>query len=633
MTDSSGFSVQVSVDPASGLKALPDHVASDLFRAYPIPGGKFLLHNPRNGKRAMVMPEVYSALLLCRQFKSLEQHAANVIAANPDIQVQPDEIKKVLKNMLDSGMMVSARQVCENLKQEPEPTSASDEPGLPVVAIITWERPEALERLLSSIASNCNSKNFHSLYVIDDSRTQENITRNQAVVEEMVASVEAPLRYFGRAEQQVLLDELVEQLPEHESAIRFLADHSRWEDLWTAGLSRNLALLLSCGRRLVMVDDDAVCDVYDPPLLKPNISFSDEPRETRFYEYEQDWAHLHQPLNPDPINRHMQCLGMTFSTALSELGKNNLKPMGMSNATALLASELTADSPVLMTECGSVGCPGTRDNTWLPYLTEASLKRMLSSADNTTSALTRRKVWSGRNHPHFAPRSNMSQITGFDNRQMLPPYLPILRGQDRLFGYMLDFVFPGSVVLDYPWAVPHLPLPERGWRDRDLDFTPPDSFPVFFMENILENKANCHSVVPTERLSALAGWLEDMAGASDETLATKYRDDRLHKGAERLDLLTSLLQKAESTPVNWQNYLRNGIRQLNVDLDRASREDLPLKGLPARLEGSELIKFWKDVWIDFAAAMNAWQEIRVAAANIVSSTETGRGPADQGLSG
>ena len=48
------------------------------------------------------------------------------------------------------------------------------------------------------------------------------------------------------------------------------------------------------------------------------------------------------------------------------------------------------------------------------------------------------------------------------------------------------------------------------------------------------------------------------------------------------------LEKTEQAPVNWQNYLRNGITQLNADLDLASREDFVVKGLPAALPYDEL---------------------------------------------
>jgi hypothetical protein len=600
MTDKTEFSLDISVNPASGLEPLPDLVACDLCKAYPVSDGTLLLHNTRNGKRAMVTPEVYASLLICIKFQSLDQHVANIIAKHPGMQGQQADIHKVLKKMLDDGMMISAKKVSKRLKSAVNISTLKKDAAKPVVAIITWERPQALERLLASIAANCNTKEFHRLYVIDDSRITENISGNKALVEKFASAMDTPLRYFGQEEQDKLLNDLVMRLPDNEDAIRFLADQSRWRSHWTSGLARNLALLVSSGHHLVMMDDDTICDVFSPPQPKPNIRFSDDPREADFFGNEQEWAALHQPMNPDPVNRHMQCLGLTFSEALAVLGESHLKPTGFSNATALEVSELQADSPVLMTECGSLGCPGTTRNTWLPNMAPDSLKQMLASQEKTTYSLTSRKVWSGRNQPQFTPRPNMSAMTGFDNRQMLPPYFPIERGEDKLFGFLLDFIFPQAVTLDFPWAIQHLPIPEREWRSGDLNFTPSDSFPMFFFGMILEYKSSCRSGTPTERLSALSAWFKDLAATPGDSLARMYRDCRLRDSSERLQQLNTLLTMADQTPVNWQNYLRNGIQQLSADLDKVSRTDFPVRGL------------------GFATALEAWPEIRKAAASILT---------------
>ena len=619
MTEKSEFSLIMPINPVSTFKTLPQWVAFDLCHAYPVPDGNLLLRNTQNGKRAMVQPEVYASLVHCERFKTLSQHTAHIVGLNPGMQGQEDDIRSVLKSMLDSGIMLSAKSECERLKLKTEDQTEEGADAAPVAAIITWERPQALERLLESIATNCDTAKLHRLYIIDDSRKSENIKQNQALVERFASMINTPLRYFGQDEQQSLLNGLVEQLPEHKNEIRFLADQARWKDHWTSGLARNLALLLSCGRRLIMLDDDAICDLYNPPQQSPDITFSDSPREAEFFKNEQEWEYLKQPLNPDPINRHMQCLGLSLSEALDVLGQNHLKPAGFADATALQLSELHADSTVLVTECGSLGCPGTDDNTWLPDMAPASLKRMLGSLERTSHALSTRKVWSGRNQPHFSPHANMSQITGFDNRQMLPPYLPILRGEDQLFGIMLDFIFPGSVVLDYPWAAPHLPVPDRQWRDRDLNFTPADSFPKFFVGKIIEQKSFCQSTSAGDRLSYLTNWFENMACSSADSLLSMYRDSRLRGDTERLGHLSMLMETADSAPVNWQNYLRNGISQLNNDLNLASREDFVVKGLPATMDTDELIIFWKTVWADFASALKAWPKIRDAAAELIKS--------------
>jgi len=613
----SDFLMDISVTPGTGFKPLPDRVAFDLCKAYPASGGNLLIHNTQNGKRAMVMPEVYATLVNCSQFQTLDHHVANIIDKNPGMQGQQDNIRSVLQNMLDSGIMVSARQISDSLKDKAESIPEQNADNYPIVAIITWERPKALERLLKSIASNCDSDKVKRFYVIDDSREAENISQNQTLVEKFAEQLNAPLQYFGQQEQQSLLSNLSTRLPQHEDAIRFLADQSEWRDHWTSGLARNIALLLSSGHRLVMMDDDTICDVYNPARPKPEISFSDYPREAEFFAEDADWAAWHQPLNPDPIDRHMQCLGLSFSQALKVLGEHHLKPAGFTNATALLTSELQKDSAVLMTECGSLGCPGTGNNTWLPDMAPASLKAMLTSKQKTSNALNKRMLWSGRNHPHFAPRANMSPITGFDNRQMLPPYLPIERGEDRLFGNMLGYVFPTAVTLDYPWAVPHLPMPQRHWQDKDRNFTPHDSFPVFFVERIISQKSSCLAASPAGRLATLADWFNGLAVASPETLQTMYQDSRLRSSSELSMHLSSLLAADDSSPDEWQDYLKNGIQALSIDMDKASRPDFQVKGRPSSLEGPELIAFWQETWSGFATALNAWSDIRNAAINIL----------------
>jgi len=224
VSDPTGFSVDMNVEPAGSFKPLPDWVAFDLCLAYPVPGGNLLLHNTRNGRRAMVKPEVYAAMQHCRQFRTIEQHTATLVGLESAMQGQEADVRNVLQGMLNGGMMVSAKRACDGFKVK-SGADAADQPGTaPVVAILTWERPQALERLLESVASNCASEKFHRLYVIDDSRKSENIEANRALAERFAARMASPLEYFGQEEQRAFVEELVQRLPAHENAIRFVAD-------------------------------------------------------------------------------------------------------------------------------------------------------------------------------------------------------------------------------------------------------------------------------------------------------------------------------------------------------------------------------------------------------------------------
>lgn len=619
MNNKTDFLKDVPVSPdSSNFKPLPERVAFDECNVYLIPGGKLLLRNKRTGNRVVVMPEVHATLVSCDQFRTLDEHIDHLITSNPGMQGHQADIRQVLQAMLDNNIMVSARTFCDGLKRKTEPTETVAKTDKPVVVILTWERPAALERLLKSINTNCDTEKFHQLYVVDDSRGADNIRQNREITAKYTFALKAPVQYFGQSEQQSLLKSLCRQLPEHEDAIHFLADQSRWRDHWTSGLARNLALLLSCGHRLVMLDDDTICDVFEPGQLRPDISISDSPREADFFSSEQEWISQHQAINPDPINRHMQCLGLPLSAALGVFGESNLKPAGLSNANVLLMNELSPASPVLVTECGSLGCPGIGKNTWLPDMAPDSIARMLSSPQKTSNALNTRMVWTGRVQPHISSRPNMSQITGFDNRQMLPPYMPIMRSEDRLFGYLLDCVFPGGVSLEYPWAIPHLPMPLNQWRTEDRDFTPGPSFPVSFYEQLLEQKFDCKAEQPTARLAAISAWFKDLAAAPKETLIADHRNSVLRDTAEQLRNLTRLLDTGKSSPDDWREYLEQGIEQLSASFQTAGGEEFQISGLPADLEEDELINFWKQTWSGFASALTAWPEIRKAAEAILA---------------
>jgi hypothetical protein len=57
----------------------------------------------------------------------------------------------------------------------------------------------------------------------------------------------------------------------------------------------------------------------------------------------------------------------------------------------------------------------------------------------------------------------MTTVTAYDHRDLLPPFLPLGRGQDTLFGALLDMIAPTHYVAYLPYTVAHRPeLPRLG---------------------------------------------------------------------------------------------------------------------------------------------------------------------------
>jgi hypothetical protein len=523
MNDKTDFSLDLSLNQPLSHEPQVELFAFDECKTYPLPERRLLIRNPNNGKSAIIMPEVLSALTLCKTFRSLEDHIRHVEQGMPALRGQPEQIRSVLGAMIRDGMLVTASSLCASINSAV--ASGDDQDAPAVVAIITCDRPAALKRLLDSIHEQGGPACFETLYVVDDSRAAGHIDSNRKHVTDFSGQSAIKTEYIGREQQQALMNEAIARNPEHEESIRFLIDFERWKDEWTGGLARNYALLLSLGKRLVMFDDDALFQVYEPQPRPRGVSLSDEIREAEFYEHPGDWPGLKLRKDLDPVKAHLHCLGLPLRKALSRLGADGLSPNDLANATVLQVRGLHANSPVLVSQCGTVGDPGVGNNTWIIELTGKSREKMLAGEETVQRAIRNDNCWVGRRRPHISRRSNMSLITGLDNRKPLPPYFPIQRSEDRLYGIMLSMLFPDAAALDYPWVAPHLPDEDRDRSRKETDFSGKRGFPNFFRDWVLLQAGRCNGSDHDARLQAVAQLFNELANMSDEQLMELYRDE------------------------------------------------------------------------------------------------------------
>jgi len=586
--------------------------AFDRCGAYPLTEGRLLVRNPRNGRHAILTSEVYAALVYCRKFHTLEDHARRITQANPALRGQEDDVLGILQTVQRDGLMISADIYALTLAPAADPLFNLEKP---VVAIITWERPEALARCLESLRTESDTSNLARIVVIDDSRDENNQRRNRITTESFEAKVDTPVLHFGAEEQLAFMKAIISQVPAIEAQVRFLIDRERWADHWTSGLARTVALLLSVGQRLLVLDDDILCKAYEPDTL-PGVSFGDDARETRFYRNREEARE--QPVKEvsDPLIRHLRILGSDLRDALAALGARSLDPTAFEGADLDLMERLRGDSRVLVTECGTLGDPGTSDLNWLASLEGISLETLLENDDNVDKAFSSRVCFNGVSQARVTPRATMSQLTGLDNRALLPPYIPILRGEDRLFGDMLEFVHPHAVVVDQPWAIAHEPLPERQWSAAEQSFQTEQPFERLGLRWVEENMGISKSREPLKRLGQLAGLYESLADMDEQALQSAYQDASIGAQAADYRLLKQALEMSgEQAPQRWREFLQGGVDRLNHALID-NPPDAPVTGYPAGLQDEALFEWWRAFWLEFARALRMWPAIRQAARQV-----------------
>jgi hypothetical protein len=575
--------------------------------------GSTLLLDGRSGRQMAVSPEVAAALARCNTFRPLGEHAGALVAAIPQLRGQLADVGRVLTSVRDAGLLLNAREVCDRLS-----ASATIAPSLPPtrVFIITCDRPAAVTRLLDSMLQAGSLSRHEGLFLVDDSRDPDNARQNREAATRFNLGSAVPLHYVGAEAQRGLLAELAAALPGEAAAIRFLIDRERWAGHQSYGLARTVCLLLSVGRRCIVLDDDVLCRTVLPPLSRDGIGFGGGlSRELACYASEQELLQRARFGDTDPLSGHAACLGLPLAQAVARLGATSIGPGALRDTSAALLSSLRADSPLLVTQCGSWGDPGTTHTHWFQQLEPESVQRLLQSPGGLAGAMRNRHYWLGRSRPNIGKMAVMSQATGLDNSALLPPYFPVWRGEDYLFAAMVARLHPHAAVLDYPWCVPHLPLERRGGREPAAPLAARGGL-TLCARYLVARAEPAAGVSPAMRLAGVAQQLRELGEYDSSELLALFRRELAQQQAEQLERLQRQLQLAPRFGCSeWESYLRSGVEEVSRAL-QAPASPTGIPGLPAGVSEEYLLRQGRTLLAEFGAALAAWPLIREAAAPI-----------------
>jgi hypothetical protein len=569
-----------------------------------------LVINRQNGNQQIISPQVVDGLRTCTRFKTIEAHAAELARTRPELQGQESMAAQALANLDNAGMLLRASGVGAELSRP----LARELPATRVF-IITCDRPQAVERLLDSLLQNGKLGRHEAFFLVDDSRDPASRAANRESVARFNLSSPREMHYVGAEAQQALLGGLVGALPQHELGIRFLLDPQLWVQAKTIGRSRTLCLLLSVGYRALVMDDDTLCQAMLPPVAEEGVGIGVVARQAAFYESEQDMLRRNRPAGFDPLEGHAAYLGANLGLAMRELNGGALRPAQLADCNAALVNSLAADSPIMVTQNGSLGDPGTGSAHWVLTQGESSMRRLVEAPQGIRRVAESRLSWHGSTRPYFNKTPFMSQLTGLDNSHLLPPYFPAFRGEDTLFAAMLVAVQPRSVSLDYGFCVPHLPVDNRFLSVDDPIARGGDI--SMFTRYLTEHVDFDDSISPEHTLRYLGQGLLRLASRSDRKLALDFRREHALEQADYLRVLQEQLRRTEPLgSAELEAYLRRGVDELQQALTSV---DSPTRmaGVPAGATEADVLARFREIAKGFAAALDGWVEMRDTAARLV----------------
>jgi len=607
MTDFN-FSVAAGAPPQSG-------PASPLWsfngaRMLAGPAGSVILHKIRNDRRMIVLPDVAEALGLCAPFRTIEAHTRNIIEALPALKEHAEHTRQTLQNLADAGLFESSEACWERLTS---PNGPDEQPAPARVFILTCDRPRALDRLLSGLREYPLPSAVEGIWIIDDSRHAAHIQENASIVAQQAEGAKVPVVHFDLAAREDLIQHLKAALPAQTDSIEWLLDRSFWGKAATYGQARNVTMLLSVGKRALVLDDDIIPQAIAPPLSATSLRFgSANDREAVFYASKEALMQHALPLPESPLALMLESLGQPLGTLLPQHLKGHTALSGFDGE---LLDHFDAQSIIKLSQCGTWGDAGTGSSgNWIFHLPPQSVKKLLSHAEYLSAVLDVGANWMGYRGTTITSYGIMAAVTGIDHRALLPPYLPAGRGEDVLFGILLQRLYPESAVWNEGWAIRHEPVEERSERGKLTPFSVKPST-TLLADWLGREPADQWGLTPGQRLAGVADQVQRLATMERDALESLVRQELVSKRSALLrQCMGHLSRTVEMTDLagahEWQRFLERSRDQLVAEIQ--TPEPNPLHD---RLQGSDVtnIAALRAHGQHLTEALSAWPDICAAA--------------------
>jgi hypothetical protein len=480
------------------------------------------------------------------------------------------------------------------------------------IAIVTCNRLPGLVRALESYIANVKKYERQVDFgIFDDSRDAQGRERTRTELRSLQAKHAVTIRYAGREEKEAFAAAL-----QKESGVdRKIIDFALFDPFQcgnSVGANRNAVLLHSAGELIYSADDDTVCEFYSMANYRPDLAVTSMANPTELYFFRDQ-----KVANAAAIRSEKNLLQMVEDL------------LGLSPAQCVANSKLPADTTLSKPEwsqdvlseqwrvrigwVGIFGDSGFMYPGFLLWLSGESRRRLLKDADTYAAIKQSRQILRAPLKRTIGPGPYcQTTALGIDNRALLPPFMPVLRGEDILFGTMIHHSFQGSCFGYLPWAIRHEPMTLRVNEPDDI-FIPASSVNLY---SVLADWITNVQLNPEDtdegRLMQLGKELASIGGQAgfDRILAEKA-----HASASRaVEGLDRMLANYKAVPDYWAK----DVQRYKADLEKASlREDFKTPG--DLRKNIEPIKLCADLICNLGKLLEAWPQLIKAARSIRSS--------------
>lgn len=330
------------------------------------------------------------------------------------------------------------------------------------IGIVTSNRPAALSRCVTSHAANARRYGRSPMFVVcDDAVASAAQSATRQALHEAARSSDVSIRLVGLAEKIALLAGLRSGRDFPPEVLKFACFDAERCGRGAYGANRNMLLLQTAGTSVLSADDDTAGETHRPVGYHDRLSVRlhdahDDPSEVWALGARDADAEYAVGAPVDCLGEHERWLGHAIDD-----GRAIERERGASDASGVMHARVALTSSSVLGDCGW-GSPAN-----YLFMSGACLDRLTASDAAYEAYTTSRRILRAVPNPTLCRPTHDFMSTSFalDGAGTPPPFLPVGRGADRLFGLMMARCSPSARFVYLPVVVAHEPsTPRAFWR-------------------------------------------------------------------------------------------------------------------------------------------------------------------------
>jgi hypothetical protein len=380
-----------------------------------------------------------------------------------------------------------------------------------------------------------------------------------------------------------------------------------------AGANGNALLLHAVGELAVYTDDDTRARLRAAPDGAPGLALSSagDPAEAWFPAPGEPAVSDASRADADLFGAHEALLGRGAGSVVEALRREGLD---LERAGSGLFRRLGRGGVVRFTQNGAAGDTGTGSMAFLLHAQGRTRERLHASEQ------VYRHAFEGRRIIRCAPRATigdsafcMSLGMGVDARALLPPFFPVQRNADGVFGMLVRACFPAALAGFVPFAEEHVAV--RGSRFDDLLAAVGKTWCGDLVCALLGAAPLLTEVGdPRANLRALGEHLSRLGALTPADFADYLGAMNLRGRALDLGGAEDTLRRHRGAPAHWARDMERLVERSRAALT------LPLPAWPADLEAAlgieETRRAFPRMVRRFGALLEAWPALWDAAVSL-----------------